>query len=415
VPPVTGEPADRLRRLEVLADPDLAQLGSTELMHALLARTQEVLAVDTAAVLVLDRGGAQLVARAARGLEEEVRQGFRLPIGRGFAGRVAMTRAPVTLDDVSARTVVNPILWRHGIRSMLGVPLVAGGQLVGVLHVGTLQPRRFSADDTAVLQVAADRIATTVIAEQAVAERSAARTLQQSLLPTRLPDVEGLELASRFAAAEDFGVGGDWYDAFRLPDDRVGVVIGDVAGSGLSAAVVMGRLRSALRAYAIESATPGQALDRLRRKFAHFEPGEMATVLYITIAADLESFTVASAGHLPPVMAVPGREPVLLDCSPSPPIGAPAGADHVNVVGEFSPGTTVGCYTDGLVERRDTSIDLGLERLRTAFYAGDVEEVCGTVAAELIGPGGVEDDTALLVFRRVPSVNGRAVPGTGVS
>ena len=283
---------------------------------------------------------------------------------------------------------------------MLGVPLVAGGRLVGVLHVGTLQPRRFSEDDTAVLQLAADRIATTLNSEQTAAERTAARTLQQSLLPTRLPEVDGLEFASRFATAEDFGVGGDWYDTFRLPDDQVGVVIGDVAGHGLPAAVVMGRLRSALRAYAIESATPGQALDRLRRKFAHFEPGKMATVLYITIAADLASFTIASTGHFPPVIAVPGREPILLDCSSSPPIGAPATADHVDVVCELSPGTTVGCYTDGLVERRDVSIDDRLERLRAAFYAGDVEDVCGAVAAELIGPEAVEDDTALLVFRR---------------
>ena len=400
--PATDESAHQLRRLEVLADPELAELETSELVHALLTRIEEILAVDTVAVLVLDRGGSQLVARAARGLEDEVRQGFRLPIGRGFAGRVASTRAPVIVDDVGPGTVVNPILWRQGIRSMLGVPLVAGGQLVGVLHVGTLQPRRFSEDDTAVLQVAADRIATTVSSEQTAAERTAARTLQQSLLPTQLPEVDGLEFASRFATAEDFGVGGDWYDAFRLPDDQVGVVIGDVAGHGLSAAVVMGRVRSALRAYAIESATPGQALDRLRRKFAHFEPGKMATVLYLTIAADLESFTIASTGHLPPVIAVPGREPIMLNCSSGPPIGAPAAADHVNVVCELSPGTTVGCYTDGLVERRDVSIDDRLQQLRAAFYAGDVEDVCGTVAAELIGPEVVQDDTALLVFRRMP-------------
>jgi phosphoserine phosphatase RsbU/P len=400
--PATDESAHQLRRLEVLADSDLAQLGTTELVNALLMRVEEILGVDTVAVLVVDRGGSQLVARAARGLEDEVRQGFRLPIGRGFAGRVALTRAPVSLADVGPTTVVNPILWRRGIRSMLGVPLVASGELVGVVHVGTLQPRLFSEDDTAVLQLAADRIATALSSEQTVAERSAARTLQQSLLPTQLPEVDGLEFASRFAAAEDFGVGGDWYDAFRLPDDQVGVVIGDVAGSGLRAAVVMGRLRSALRAYAIESTSPGQALDRLRRKFAHFEPDEMATVLYITIAADLESFTFASMGHLPPVMAVPGREPVLLDSSTSPPIGAPAAADHIDVVSELSPGTTVGCYTDGLVERRNEPIDRRLERLRAAFYAGAVEDVCGAATAELIGPEGVEDDTALIVFRRVP-------------
>src|SRR5262249_33198195 len=207
--------------------------------------------------------------------------------------------------------------------------------------------------------------------------------------------------ATRFVAAEDFGVGGDWYDAFPLPDGRVGIVIGDVAGSGLNAAVVMGRLRSALRAYALESKRPSEALERLSRKFAHFEPNEMATVLYLTIGPDLETFTVSSTGHPPPVVAVPGRKTVLLDCSPAPPIGARLPSRRVDVVHELVPGTTVGCYTDGLVERHGEGIDLGLERLRAAFCAGPPDVVSGTVMSELIGSATVEDDTALLVFRRV--------------
>lgn len=394
--------AEQSRRLAALADPELAQLGGNELVDELLSRSQDALAVDTIVLLLVDQGGSQLVARAARGLEDEVRQGFRMSVGRGFAGRIATTRAPATLNDVGPDTVVNPLFWRHGIRSMLGVPLIAGDRLVGVIHVGSRARRHFSEDDTSVLQFAADRIATVVYHEQAIADRAAARTLQQSLLPTRLPDLEGLEMASRFVAAEDVGVGGDWYDAFRLPDDRIGVVIGDVAGSGLGAAVVMGRLRSALRAYAIESASPAAALDRLARKFAHFEPDEMATVLYLTIAADLESFTLASSGHLPPVLAEPEHDAVVLDCAPSPPIGAPREASHVDVVCELRPGSTVACYTDGLVERRREPIDDGLERLRRTVHPGPVEEVCTAVMAELVGRDDVHDDTALLVFRRVP-------------
>jgi serine phosphatase RsbU (regulator of sigma subunit) len=395
-------PSDQLRRLELLADPNLAQLGGTELLDELLARVTEALAVDAITVLFLDPGGSHLVARATRGLGDEVRQGFRIPIGRGFSGRVARAGVPVVLDDVSPETVANPALWRRGIKSMLGVPLVAGGHLVGVMHVGTLERRRFTDDEIGVLQLAADRIATTSYAEQTAAERSAARTLQQSLLPTRLPEVDGLEIATRFVAAEDFGVGGDWYDAFPLPDGRIGIVIGDVAGSGLGAAVVMGRLRSALRAYAIESASPGVALDRLVRKFAHFEPDAMATILYLVIDADLATFTLASTGHLPPVVAVPGRDPVVVDCCPSPPIGAPHSTPHRDVVYELVPGATVACYTDGLVERRDQPIDDQLERLRIALEAGPVEDVCSTVMAELVGPEPVQDDTALLVFRRLP-------------
>jgi phosphoserine phosphatase RsbU/P len=394
---------DQLRRVASITDPDLAHLQPSELLDEVLARVQDLLSVDTVAVLRLDHAGSQLIAYSARGLEEEeVRQGVRVPMGRGFAGRIAATRVPLALADVGPDTVVNPILSRRGVRSLLGVPLIASGALLGVMHVGTLQRREFSEDATTILQLAADRIATVLSVQQAADERLAARTLQQSLLPTRLPDVDGLEFATRFVAAEKFGVGGDWFDAFKLPDGQVGIVIGDVAGSGLRAAVVMGRLRSALRAYAIESSSPAQALERLDRKFAHFEPDEMATVLYMTVASDLASFTLSSRGHPPPVIAEHGHEARVLECRPSPPIGAHLAARHVDVVSELRPGTTVGCYTDGLIERRAESIDRGLERLRSAFQAGPVEVVCTSVMSELVGAGAVEDDTALFVFRRVP-------------
>jgi sigma-B regulation protein RsbU (phosphoserine phosphatase) len=382
-------------------DPTLKALAPSDVVDELLARVQQLLHVDTVAVLLLDRAGSQLVARIARGLEEEVHQGVRVPVGRGFAGQIAARRAPVIIDEVGPKTVVNPILWQRGIRSMLGVPLSVGGRLLGVVHVGTLSERRFTSGDASVLQQTANQIAAALSAQQTVAERSAARTLQDSLLPSRLPAVEGLEFATRFVAAEDFGVGGDWYDAFPLPDGRTGLVIGDVAGSGLQAAVVMGRLRSALRAYALESTLPSEALDRLSRKFAHFEPSEMATVLYLTIAPDLESFTVSSTGHPPPVVAVPGREAVIMECSPSPPIGARLPSRRVDVVCEMPLGTTVACYTDGLIERRGEGIDQGLERLRAALCPGPPEDVCSAVMQQLIGPSIVQDDTALLVFRRV--------------
>jgi len=386
--------------LDPIADLRAADVQTSDLLGELLERVEELLGVDTAAVLLLDRDGSQLVARAARGLEDEVHQGVRVPVGMGFAGRIAVTRAPAKLDEVGPGTVTNPILWRTGVRSMLGVPLIADGRLLGVMHVGTLEHRDFSDDDVHVLERVAGPVARLVRDHQALAERLTARTLQESLLPGRLPDLEGLEFGARFVAAEDFGVGGDWYDVFALPGGHAGVVIGDVAGAGLRAAIVMTRLRSALRAYAIESTTPSQALARLARKFAHFEPEELATVLYIMIAPDRASFTCSSAGHLPPVVATPGDAPILFECSPSPPICGGLTEGHVDTVGELRPGTTVGCCTDGLVERRGESIDVGLERLRGAFSAGEPEEVCKSVMSQLIGSTTVRDDTALLVFRR---------------
>ena len=391
---------DPLDGLDAAADLDAAHLQRHDLLRTLLDRVAELLAADTAAILLADGDGSQLVARAAHGLEDEVHQGVRVPVGMGFAGQVAATRAPVSIDEVGPRTVVNPILWQKGIRSMLGVPLIADGRLLGVMHIGTLEHRTFSEDDVVVLEREASRVARLVRDHEVLAERLTARTLQESLLPGQLPELDGLEFAARFVSAEDFGLGGDWFDVFRLPDGQVGIVIGDVAGVGLRAAIVMSRLRSALRAYAIESTSPGQALARLARKFAHFEPDEMATVLYMTIAADRSIFTCSSTGHLPPIIATPDDEPTLVACSPSPPIGARSFAPRVDVVRELRPGTTVGCCTDGLIERRGEPIDVGLERLRATFYAGNPVDVCNTVMAQLIGSWTVHDDTALLVFRR---------------
>ncbi|HEY1366980.1 MAG TPA: GAF domain-containing protein [Gaiellaceae bacterium] len=160
-----GDPArdaERLRRLQLLTDAALALLELEELLSALLERTRDMLDADTCAVLLLDEDRGDLVAQAAVGLEEEVEQGVRIPLGRGFAGRIAADVRPVILDDVDHADVLNPILRDKGIKSMLGVPLVSRGAVIGVLHVGTLSPRAFVDDDVELLQLAADRIASAI-------------------------------------------------------------------------------------------------------------------------------------------------------------------------------------------------------------------------------------------------------------
>jgi signal transduction histidine kinase len=151
--------AERLRRLQALTDAALGHLGLEDLLNALLDRAREMLNADTCAILLLDDARKELVARAAVGIEEEVEQGVRIPLGRGFAGRVAADGRPIVLDDIDHADVLNPILRQKGIKSMLGVPLLVRGQVVGVLHVGTLVPRRFTGDDIDLLQLAGDRAA----------------------------------------------------------------------------------------------------------------------------------------------------------------------------------------------------------------------------------------------------------------
>jgi signal transduction histidine kinase len=171
----TARDTERLRRLQLLTDAALAHLDLEELLGALLVRVREVLEADTTAILLLDASGRELVARAAVGIEEEVDQGVRIPIGRGFAGRVAATRAPVILDDVDHADVLNPILRDKGIKSMLGVPLLVEGLAIGVLHVGTLTPRQFEQADVDLLQFAADRAAIAIEHARLYAAERAAR------------------------------------------------------------------------------------------------------------------------------------------------------------------------------------------------------------------------------------------------
>ena len=150
---------ERLEAVQAVTDVALAYLELEELLQALLIRTRDILHVDTCAILLLDEERNELVARAAVGIEEEVEAGVRIPVGGGFAGRIAAERRPVVLAEVDHAHVLNPILLEKGIKSMLGVPLMAHDSIVGVMHVGTLHPHEFVLDDVELLQLVADRAA----------------------------------------------------------------------------------------------------------------------------------------------------------------------------------------------------------------------------------------------------------------
>jgi len=152
----------KLERVQAVTDLALAHLELDELLPVLLPRIRDILSTDTCAVLLVDEERQELAARAALGIEEEVEQGVRIPLGKGFAGRIAASGRPVILDNVAQADVVNPILREKGITSMLGVPLLVQGRAIGVLHVGTLTPRRFTRDDEELLLLVADRVAVAI-------------------------------------------------------------------------------------------------------------------------------------------------------------------------------------------------------------------------------------------------------------
>jgi serine phosphatase RsbU (regulator of sigma subunit) len=393
---------DKLRDIQSITDVALSRMPEHDLLAELLLRVRDILQADTAAVLLLDSSSRQLVATAAAGLEEEVRQGVRIPVGAGFAGRIAAERRPVVLDRVDHTTVLNPLLWAKGIRALMGVPLIANGAVIGVLHAGSLTERKFSSTDLEMLQLAADRAATAVQSLILAEDRSAAAALQRSLLPTALPVSGDVQMAARYVPGEG-AIGGDWYDVFALPSGQLCVVMGDVAGSGLPAAVIMGRMRSALRAYALETADPADVLGRLDAKMQHFEPGALATVAYAVFEPGLQEAHICLAGHYPPVVASPGRRARLADAAPGLLIGAAPGVSRPVTTLRITPGMLLCFYTDGLIERRDQTIDEGLDRLCRAVKPQPPDAVCAEVMADLVGNEAARDDIALLIVRRSPS------------
>lgn len=413
--------AGRLHDIEELADAALSRLDERALLDALLERVKRVLQADTATVLLLDRSASQLAATAASGIEEEVRQGVRVPLGAGFAGRVAASREPAILTTVDHTTVRNPLLVDRGIRSLLGVPLFAGGRVIGVLHVGSLSGRVFDEHDVELLQLAADRAALALHSLMAQDDALAAVALHRSLLPGTLPEVPGTGLGARYVAGSG-SVGGDWYDVFPLPDGRLGVVVGDVVGSGLKAAVIMGRMRSSLRSYTLQTADPAAALRLLDRKIQYFEPGAMATVLYGLYRPATGEFSFSSAGHLPPVLAIPGRPRAgMLAIRPDPPIGAADDPARGIAHAVIPPGALLCCFTDGLVERRDQVIDTGIGRVAAtldALLAGAgsrggrrvplAEDACAAVMRALVGNAPARDDVAVLALHRHQELSGFA-------
>jgi serine phosphatase RsbU (regulator of sigma subunit)/anti-sigma regulatory factor (Ser/Thr protein kinase) len=389
----------RIESLQRITDATLAYLPQEDLLVELLHRISEILNADTAAILLLDASGTYLKARAAKGIEEEVEQGVTIPVGGGFAGRIAAQRRGIALDDVDHAEILNPILREKGIRSLLGVPLFVEDRVLGVLHVGSLTRRTFTADEMDLLQLAGDRAAIAIEQANLYEQRRIAETLQRRLLPEDLRGIAGLELASRYLPASGESLGGDWYDAFPLSGGRIVVAVGDVVGHGVAAAAVMAQLRTALRAYAAEGHPPAVVVERVNQLMWQLGPTSMTTLAYVVIDPELESLELVNAGHPPPLIVRADGEASFLPLQGNVALGASALARYRADPHPFETGATLVLYTDGLVEARGKSIEDGLERLRAlGEHAGSIEDLCEAIVERMV-PSERPDDIALIVAR----------------
>jgi len=235
-------------------------------------------------------------------------------------------------------------------------------------------------------------------------EHQIAETLQRSLLPERIPRMPGVALAARYVpATSDVQVGGDWYDIVQLRGGLIGLAIGDVAGHGLPAAATMGQLRMALRAYALQDPTPASVMRGVHQLVSQLPLPEMATLLYLLYDPTTRELRYTNAGH-PPALVFDGST-TYLGGALGPPIGVTPDPSYTEATFELSPGSTLLLFTDGLVERRGTSIADGLGRLSELAATGppasaeDLEALCDRLLSALIDTGHVADDVALVVMR----------------
>jgi PAS domain S-box-containing protein len=240
--------------------------------------------------------------------------------------------------------------------------------------------------------------------KQAEREHRIAETLQRSLLLKDLPDIPGVSLAARYVpATSDVEVGGDWYDVLELPGGQIAFAVGDVAGHGLQAASTMGQLRMAVRSYALEDPSPSAVLERLDRLMFRLGLSEMATVVFVVLDQASGTVRLANAGHPPPLLLQENGEVSFVEGSLAPPVGVSRIGDRVaETERALDVGATLLLFTDGLVERRDASLQdrLMLLKEEAATAGPEPEALCDHLLRSLVGDG-ADDDVALLALRRL--------------
>ncbi|MFF4553882.1 SpoIIE family protein phosphatase [Streptomyces sp. NPDC001422] len=305
------------------------------------------------------------------------------------------------LPRIARDAQASSLLAQAGVHSYLAVPLIAHGEVLGALDLKrTRNPVPFDDDDVVLATELASRAAVAIDnARWFQSVRNTAVTLQRSLLPEHPPNLNGLEVASRYQPAQATSeVGGDWYDVIPLSDDRTALVVGDVMGNGIDAAATMGRLRTATCAYADLDLDPGdvlQHLDKITCDLEHY----IVTCLYAVYDPRTRQCRVANAGHMPPALARPGTAPVLLDLPPGAPLGV-GGIPFETTTVDLAADDVLVLYTDGLVETRLHPID---DRLNVLLSFLDepgrpLEELCDLLLYGLRNSDD-HDDVALLVAR----------------
>jgi PAS domain S-box-containing protein len=386
---------------------------------------RSAIGADRSAVALLDEERLRVRAVDPSGAPETPGfPGGEIPLDvPSVVTRAITTRRPVLAENPEALQIqfegeakADLFLANTDERAWVGMPLLAAGQAIGALRFTFTRPRKITDEERVFLEALAGQCALAV--ERATLferEHTTAETLQRSLLPDRLPSVPGIILDARYRpVTRNMEIGGDWYDAFRLPDGRLAVAVGDVMGKGLSAAAGMGRVRNALRALALTDPRPAAVLAGLDRLFSATEQEEqVTTVAYLVLDPVTGEGLAGNAGHPPPLLLSRHSAPRLDLGEAGTPLGWPS--PRQQYVFRLPPETTAVLYSDGLVENRRRGLDAGLDELVSVAaqappqVAEDPARLLGYLVDRMLAGYEQDDDVTVLVLH-VPRRDGM-VPG----
>jgi PAS domain S-box-containing protein len=383
---------------------------------------QSAIGAESSAVAIVDSERLRLRvmspdAGADGWLGEPGDQAGEIPLDvPGVMAAAIAARRPVVLESPEGLQRhfeldgdVEPLLSGTHEQAWVSVPLITSGAPLGALQFSFPGPRQITDEERVFLEALAGQCALAL--ERAMLyerEHTTAETLQRSLLPDMLPVVPGIALHARYQPVS-IEVGGDWYDAFRLPDGKLAVAAGDVMGKGVTAAAGMGRVRNALRALALTDPRPAAVLAGLDRLFIATELDEqVTTVCYLLVDPETGEGVAGNAGHLPPLLLGGGLPPRLDQAEAGTPLGW--ASPRVQYPFSLPPGSTAVLYSDGLVENRKRGLDAGLEELvRVAGQApeeivDDPDALISFLVDQMLAGYEQDDDVTVLVLR---------VPGGG--
>ncbi|MET9877183.1 SpoIIE family protein phosphatase [Actinacidiphila glaucinigra] len=405
--------AGALYHLLYIASSLTEAVGVRDVAASVTEQIMPVLGADGLSLLITDEGRFQDVA--SRGFPRDHKDFFRgLSLTVDTAGsRTVATGTPMFFSDVDAIRQAFPLVTpytRMGAWAFL--PLNASGRTIGCCVLAFALPRAFPPDERAALTSLAGMIAQALERARLYDTKSqVARTLQTALLPHSLPHVAGLRVAARYLpAASGMDIGGDFYDLIRLDGSgAAAAVIGDVQGHSVSAAALMGQIRTAVHTHASTGAAPDDVLTRINRLFSDFDTDLFTSCLYAQLDVPGHRALLASAGHLPALLRHSSGRTEILDVPPGLLLGVDVAADYRAAAVPMPPGSVLTLFTDGLIERPGTDLETALRELAGRLAVapvGSLDDLADELLREAQRTSGGRDDIALLLVGPGPAPGG---------